>query len=64
METRHSNAHLSLYGMGDAPTFMKKGDAPSFLMGDEMEDMPFFVIIGDAPLETHISFTYIIRDAQ
>jgi hypothetical protein len=28
METRHSNAHLFIYGMGDTPAFMIKGDAP------------------------------------
>jgi hypothetical protein len=27
METRHSNAHLSIYGMGDGHTFVIKGDA-------------------------------------
>jgi hypothetical protein len=28
METLHSNTHLSIYGMGDTPAFVKKGDAP------------------------------------
>jgi hypothetical protein len=28
METHHSNAHLSIYGMGDAPAFVIKGDVP------------------------------------
>jgi hypothetical protein len=27
MEMRHSNAHLTIYGMGDVPAFVKKGDA-------------------------------------
>jgi hypothetical protein len=27
-ETRYSNARLSLYGMGDAPAIVIKGDAP------------------------------------
>jgi hypothetical protein len=27
METCHSNAHLSIYGMGNASTFVIKGDA-------------------------------------
>jgi hypothetical protein len=30
----------------------------------EMGDMPAFVIKGDVPLETHISFTCIIEDVQ
>jgi hypothetical protein len=64
METRHSNTHLSIYGMGDVPTFVIKGDAPTFVMGDGMRDTPAFVIKGDTPLETHVSFTCIIGDAQ
>jgi hypothetical protein len=28
METHHSNAHLSIYGMGDVSAFMIKGDMP------------------------------------
>jgi hypothetical protein len=41
METRHSNACLSIYRMGDVPAFMIKGDVPQ---------------------ETCVSFTCIIRD--
>jgi hypothetical protein len=36
--------------MGDVPTFMIKGDAPAFVMGDGTEDAPTFVIKGDVPL--------------
>jgi hypothetical protein len=50
--------------MGDAPTFMIKGDAHAFVMEDGMEDAPTFVIKGDAPLQMHVSFTCIIRDVQ
>jgi hypothetical protein len=28
MEMRHSNTHLSIYGMEDASAFMIKGDVP------------------------------------
>jgi hypothetical protein len=64
METRHSNARLSIYGMGDMSAFIIKGHTPTFMMEDGMGDAPAFVIKGDAPLETRISFTCIIRDAQ
>jgi hypothetical protein len=40
MEVRHSNARLSIYGIGDAPTF---------LMRDGMGGASAFVIEGDAP---------------
>jgi hypothetical protein len=50
--------------MGEAPAFVIKGDAHTFVMGDGMGDTSDFVIKGDAPLETHISFTCIIKDAQ
>jgi hypothetical protein len=45
METRHFNARLSLYEMGDTPIFMIKGDVPAFMMGDAST----FMIKGDAP---------------
>jgi hypothetical protein len=64
MKTRHSNAHLSIYGMGDASAFVIKGDATAFLMGDGMGDASAFVIKGDAPREMYVSFTCIIGDAQ
>jgi hypothetical protein len=38
-----SNAHLSIYGMGDVPAFMIKGDASAFVMGGT----PVFVIKGN-----------------
>jgi hypothetical protein len=50
METRHSNAHLSIYGMGDVSAFMIKGGAPAFVMGDRMGDVSAFMIKGDAPV--------------
>jgi hypothetical protein len=36
METRHSNTHLSIYGMRDTSAFMIKGDTTAFVMGDEI----------------------------
>jgi hypothetical protein len=56
--------HLSILGMGDTPTFVIKGDARAFVMGEGMGDVPAFVIKGDAPLETCISFAFIIGDAH
>jgi hypothetical protein len=50
MKTRHSNARLSIYGMRDAPAFVIKGDAPTFVMGDGMRDTTAFVIKGDTHL--------------
>jgi hypothetical protein len=64
METRHSNTHISIYGVGDALAFVIKGDASAFMMGDGMGDVAAFVIKGDAPLEMCVSFTCIIRDVQ
>jgi hypothetical protein len=64
METRHSNTRLSIYEMGDVPAFMIKEDVPAFMMGDGIGDMLAFVIKGDAPLETHVSYTCIIGDTQ
>jgi hypothetical protein len=55
MKTCHSNAHLSIYGMGDAP---------AFVMEDGMGDASAFVVKGDAPLAMRTSFTYIIGDTQ
>jgi hypothetical protein len=60
MEMHHSNDHLYIYGMGYAPAFMIKGDAPAFVMGDA----PAFMIKGDVPLETRVSFTCIIEAMQ
>jgi hypothetical protein len=56
MEMRHSNARLSIYGMGDEPAFVIKGDATTFVVGDRMGDVPAFMIKGDAPRETCVSF--------
>jgi hypothetical protein len=53
MEMCHYNAHLSIYGMGDAPAFMIKGDALVFMIGDGMGDVSAFVIKGDTPLEMY-----------
>jgi hypothetical protein len=64
METHHSNACLSIYGMGDAPALVIEADAPAFVMGDGMENVPAFVIKGNEPLETCISFTCIIGYTQ
>jgi hypothetical protein len=64
METHHSNTRLSIYRMRDAPIFMIKGGVSAFMMGDGMGDAPAFMIIRDALLETRVSFTCIIGDAQ
>jgi hypothetical protein len=41
MEMHHSNARLSIYGMGDVSTFMIKGDASL------LTQSPFTYVIGD-----------------
>jgi hypothetical protein len=48
-EMHHSNAHLSIYGMGDTSASMIKGDVPAFMMGDGMRDASAFVIKRDTP---------------
>jgi hypothetical protein len=48
--------------MGDEPTFTMKGDVHAFVMGEGMGGTPAFMIKGDAPLETRVSFAFIIRD--
>jgi hypothetical protein len=35
---------LSIVGMGDTSTFVIKGDACAFVMGEGMGDMPVFII--------------------
>jgi hypothetical protein len=50
--------------MGDASTFMIKGDVHAFVIGGRIGDAPAFVINRDSPLEMCVSFTCIIRDAQ
>jgi hypothetical protein len=50
--------------MGDASTFVIKGDARAFMVEDGMGDTSAFVIKEDAPLATRVSFTYIIGDAR
>jgi hypothetical protein len=39
-------------------------DVCAFVMGEEMGDAPTFVIKGDAPLITRVSFAFIIEDAH
>jgi hypothetical protein len=56
------NTCLSILGMGDAPTFTMKGDVHAFVMGEGMGGTPAFMIKADAPLETCVSFAFIIRD--
>jgi hypothetical protein len=58
------NARLSILRMGDTPAFMIKGDARAFVMGEGMGDAPTFMIKGDAPLETHVSFAFVIGDVH
>jgi hypothetical protein len=50
--------------MGDALAFVIKGGAHTFMMGEEIGDTPAFVIKGDAPLATRVSFAFIIRDTH
>jgi hypothetical protein len=50
--------------MGDTPAFMIKDDVCAFVMGEGMGDAPAFKIKGDVPLETHVSFPFIIGDAH
>jgi hypothetical protein len=50
--------------MGDAPTFMIKGEVHAFVMGDRMGDALTFVIKGNTPLEMCIPFTCIFGYAQ
>jgi hypothetical protein len=45
----HSNARLSIYGMGDISAFIKKGEAPAFVIKDGMGDVSTFMIKGDTP---------------
>jgi hypothetical protein len=40
------------------------GDARAFVMREGIGDASAFVIKGDAPLATHISFAFIIGDAH
>jgi hypothetical protein len=37
METYHSNARLSIYGIGDTSAFMIKGYTFAFVMGDKIK---------------------------
>jgi hypothetical protein len=50
--------------MEDAPTFVIKGDACAFVMGEGMGDAPTFMIKGDAPLATRVSFAFKIEDVD
>jgi hypothetical protein len=43
METHHANSCLFINGIGDTSAFVIKGDAPSFVMGDEMGDVSAFM---------------------
>jgi hypothetical protein len=43
---------------------MIKGDACTFVMGEGMEDVPAFMIKGDASLATRVSFAFIIGDVH
>jgi hypothetical protein len=63
MEMRYSNTRLSIYGIGNTLTFVIKGDASAFMMGDGMGNAPAFMIKEHTPLKMCISFTCIIGDA-
>jgi hypothetical protein len=58
------NMYLSILGMGDVHAFVIKGDVHAFVMGEGMRDALVFMIKGDAPLTTRVSFSFIIRDAH
>jgi hypothetical protein len=54
---------VSLYiRNGRCARFHDKKDASAFMMGDGIGDAHTFVTKGDAPRETRVSFTCIIRD--
>jgi hypothetical protein len=59
-----SNACLSILGMRDTPAFVIKGGTCAFVMGEGMQDVLTFIIKGDVPLKTCVSFTFIIGDAH
>jgi hypothetical protein len=50
--------------MGDASTFIIKGDACAFVMKEGMRDVFAFMIKGDAPLAARVSFAFIIEDVH
>jgi hypothetical protein len=50
--------------MGDVSAFVIKGSTCAFMMGEGIGDAPVFMIKGDAPLATQVSFTFIIGDAH
>jgi hypothetical protein len=50
--------------MGDMSAFMIKGYTLIFVMGEGMGDTIAFMKKGDVPLETCVSFAFIIRDAH
>jgi hypothetical protein len=63
METRHSNACLSTYGMKDESAFVLKRDASLSKYG--MKDEAAFVLKVDATLVTHVSlYMYNQRRAK
>jgi hypothetical protein len=50
MEMHYSNTCLSIYEMGEAPTFVIKRDVLAFVMGDGIGDMSAFMIKGNTCL--------------
>jgi hypothetical protein len=58
------NTCLSILGMGDASTFIIKGDACAFVMKEGMRDVSAFMIKGDVPLAARVSFAFIIEDVH
>jgi hypothetical protein len=58
------NTRFCILEMGDAPTFVIKGDVRSFVMGEGMGHASTFMIKGDTPLATRVSFDFIIGDAH
>jgi hypothetical protein len=58
METRYSNARLSIHGMGDVPAFVIKEDARAFVMVDGMGHAPTFIIKGDVR-PTNVRLLYL-----
>jgi hypothetical protein len=46
------------------PAFMIKENVRAFMIGEGIEGTSAFIIKGDVPLATHVSFAFIIRDTQ
>jgi hypothetical protein len=59
METHHSIARLSIYGIGDAPTFVIKRGMHAFVMEDRMGDVPSSSLLYDEIIGEERVFIFI-----